>query len=419
MTKLSTLFLSAAALCGVTVAQAQDKATLDLLVKKGLITQAEADEALAISEKGPSATVQTLDKATSRLTLNGFIQGRYTAVHQNEKRTAAADPAATNGFGIRRATLFFNAHLKDGWSVSIAPEFDGPTSANGTSAFYLHRAGVVHTSTSGVAFAGVKHVTFGYEEYNLPTGYDVVERSAASFLLASNNFGGRHLGLFWDGKVKDTGLAYGAAITNASVNSYAPTRANNEPAVWANVAYTLPEKIAGAKATVGVNTGYITDLGTNTSTTNNENLNAILGGGAIFGFNPYACLASDKATLRAEILGWMANGKNGAEDYNPVGYNLTAAYKVTESIEPVVRFSQLNTNGIGITNAGAVFNADATNPAATFYNDVWSLYGGVNYYILGNNLKVQAGYDFSQLTDGTGGSQIDAHAFRVQLQAMF
>lgn len=417
------LLLSAAALAGSLTAHAQDKATLDLLVTKGVITRAEADQILAGADKKPKATVQAIDTAASKVTLNGFIQGRYTVIDQHEKKSSAADPTNTNGFGVRRALLAFNAYLKDGWSISLTPEFDGPQGAAGISTFYLHRAGVLHTSNSGVMFAGLKHVTFGYEEFNLPTTYEVVDRSAASMLMASNNFAGRHIGLFWDGKIKDTGFSYGVAATNASINSYAPNRVNNEPALWAHAEYVFTCPVTGAKATAGINTGYVADLGTYTATANNENLNTTLGGGSILGFDPYLILAGDKATFRAELLGWIANGENGAEDYAPLGYNLTATYKLTDTVEPVVRFSQLKTTGIGVTDAGAIFSAENLTTAAgaptTYYDDVWSLYTGVNYYIQGNNLKLQFGYDFSQLTNSNNGSQIDAHALRVQLQAAF
>ncbi len=412
----TVLLFTAAAFAGSLTASAHDQATLDLLVKKGVITQSEAD---TIAAGTPTTQVQAVDTAASKITLNGFIQGRYTFISQNEKTAGLADPATTDGFGIRRALLAFNAYLKDGWSISLTPEFDGPVGTAGISTFYLHRAGVMHTAKSGVLFAGLKHVTFGYEEFNLPTGYEVVDRSAASMLMASNNFAGRHIGIFWDGKIKDTGFTYGVAATNASVNSYTPTRANNEPALWAHGEYAFTCPVTGAKATAGLNTGYVADLGNATATANNENLNTTLGGGSILGFDPYLILAGDRATFRAEVIGWIANGKNGADDYAPLGYNLTATYKVTPEVEPVVRFSQLKTDGIGVTNAGAIFNADATTPATTYYDDVWSLYAGVNYYIQDNHLKVQLGYDFSQLTNANNGSQIDAHALRLQLQAAF
>ena len=37
---------------------------------------------------------------------------------------------------------------------------------------------------------------------------------------------------------------------------------------------------------------------------------------------------------------------------------------------------------------------------------------------MGNNLKLQGGYEFSQLTGGPSPTT-DAHAVRVQIQAMF
>ena len=72
-----------------------------------------------------------------------------------------------------------------------------------------------------------------------------------------------------------------------------------------------------------------------------------------------------------------------------------------------------------MTNTGAVHGAQAS-AAGRVYDNAWSIYAGLNYDIIGNSLKVQGGYEFSQLTDSTNNrSQIDASAVRVQLQVMF
>ena len=53
-------------------------------------------------------------------------------------------------------------------------------------------------------------------------------------------------------------------------------------------------------------------------------------------------------------------------------------------------------------------------------DDVTAIYAGFNWYIIGKSVKLQTGYEFTQLTDAANGaSQVDAHALRTQLQVAF
>lgn len=418
--KKALLISAASTLLGLATAQAQDKATLDILVDKGVITRAEADKIMAAAPKPAPATPGVTPKETpavEKLTLGGLIQARYSYISEREK-AAGAHPNDVSAFAIKRVILAAEANFGDGLSAVIAPEMDaapvGAGTAQNTYLFYLDRAYMQYTTSAGSAAAGLRKVNFGLDEYGSAATSLTNERSAATIFTATNNFGSRHIGLYWDGKIKDTGFTYGAAVTNSQVNANFPTETINEMAYWANAGYDFICPATGAKAKVGLNLGYIGERGTlppgPVSGLDGYNL------GSAFGYNPYLTLTNGKATFIAEMLGWETEGSTGAADVSILGYNLTGAYKVTDKLEPVVRFSQLRTGELGMSNLAAVTGSTNTRD----YTHIVSLYGGVNYYIRGHNFKVQAGYEFSQLTDSLiPGSQLDAHALRIQLQAMF
>src|SRR6218665_3390162 len=116
-----TALVSAGLILALT-ASAQDKATLDLLVKKGLISQAEADGLMKAKETAP-VTVTAKDASTKKITVGAMAQMRYGYITANEKK-GAADPADASGFMARRVMLLFGAELGSGFSVSLSPEFD-------------------------------------------------------------------------------------------------------------------------------------------------------------------------------------------------------------------------------------------------------------------------------------------------------
>lgn len=412
--KTSLVLLASASLLCAT-AHAQDKATLDLLVKKGLITQAEADATAAETAKAKEAAPAPVTLTTaansiaSKVTVGGLVQGRYTGISQSDSGAGRSDPAGTNGFSARRVLLNFDVQLKNGWGLFISPEMDGsPNTGSGvanSSTFYLDKAGVSYTCDAGTAVGGLKKVNFGLDEYGSSATSLTNERSVATQYLATTQFASRHTGIFWDGKVKDTGFFYGAAFTNSAVTAATPTATNNQIAAWANVGYNFTCPVTKGNATAGLNTGYIA-----------ENAQ-ILGADKAIGLNPYLTLTAGKWTGIAEIISWNLQPDVG-NDVTPTGINLTVAYKINDKVEPVVRFSHLDTDGVGITNAGAVFGAQANG--AVFYDKVDALYLGANYYIYGHSLKVQAGYEYSKLKDSLNtNSEIDANAIRVQIQAMF
>ncbi len=95
------------------------------------------------------------------------------------------------------------------------------------------------------------------------------------------------------------------------------------------------------------------------------------------------------------------------------------------------KYSYLETNGRGTTINPIDRNAQNTFAIAgqtvQNYNRAWELFAGVNYYIIGYDMKISAGYEFDQFyqreTVAAGapfnGSIANVQGVRVQMQLLF
>jgi hypothetical protein len=453
----ASLFFGAAPLV-----HAQDKATLDLLVKKGVITQDEADSVA----KDAAVVVTPKDANVKALKLEGLLQAQYDWISVQDKGTAGApaktipNPAATNEFLIRRAYFGAIADLGNGWGGEILLDFaagpGGPPAApqggSVTGVQNNFEKLVIYKKFDdwGTGTAGFQKVPFVYEEQGTPSSeLKPIERSIATNYFTGVyggpvggrlGFGNRHTGLYWNGLVPGVdGLFYGVAITNGiqSVNSFtnvAGGQSFNRFGYWADLGYGSTYDNVSYK--VGVNVGYSSD-----GNSNQPLLGGTFQSNSIWGYNPYATITWNGLSLTGEFIqAGVANGRatdpgaaEGAITGNtskadPYGFNFTPSYKLNDQWELVGRFSYLRTNGRGasinqqVTDAPNVVGTDGT-----LFNQAWSLYGGVNYYIIGNSVKIQAGYEFSQFYDrvhGTatgifGGPRANVSAIRTRIQVLF
>ena len=83
---------------------------------------------------------------------------------------------------------------------------------------------------------------------------------------------------------------------------------------------------------------------------------------------------------------------------------------------PVFRYSWLDTDGRGLNISDAVRQAD--NVGGVF-NTAQDFYVGLNWYLDGDNLKIQLGYSYVQFSGEIGGDSphvAEGHALRLQLQ---
>ena len=404
---LASLFLGAAA------ANAQDKQTLDILVSKGVITQAEADgiakDAVKISAK---------EKTTKSVKISGRLQVQYENINVEENGESLV---AKNNFLMRRMFLGADADLGAGWSATIVADFAN-TKTYIEHAFISKKVGLDYLT--GTLDIGYKKANFGYEENTSSSKLLSIERSLATRYWSEGNngrrlgFGARHVGVYWNGKIQQVeGLEYGLGVTNSYNDSPTamPAGADNTLMYWANAAYTANFENVSLK--FGVNFGY----------TNGTNVAGDAGTvhAAMYGLNPYIAASLYGLDIWGDFLfSDVENGKNSyTESARPMGFNVGAEYKFDigewGKIAPTLRYSWIDTDGRGIKMSDGVRDANASNT----YNAGQSVYVGVNWYIVGNSVKFQLGYEWAQLNGAQDGKvakgHADANAVRAQMQLLF
>jgi phosphate-selective porin len=432
--------LASFAVLGSLTAQAQDKATLDLLVKKGVISQSDADGVAKSSAS--AAMVTTKDPSVKSLKLESLFQSQFDWLTTNDKAAGASNPPSTGQFFIRRAYLGAIADMGNGWTGEIFFDFAAGTGANGGGQGGTARNNFEKIIISkklddlyGTITTGYQKVNFTLEEVTSSAAVKPIERSVLTRYIDEQYNGGsttqrlgfanQHAGVFWDGKVADTGFTYGAAVTSTEQNSvsYGAVGGYNRLGAWVNGAYanTLMDGDLGYKA--GVNFGI--EPGGNSVPAPGQ-------GNAMWGYNPFITLTYKKDfQLDAEFLqvsvqrGRGPAGAATAQRAMPYGFNITPSYMITPEWELVARYSMLNTNGRGTNIADVARNA--SNIGATVFDSVDSYYVGVNWYISKNAVKFSLGYEYDEFSGrGTAstpssftGPRATVDGFRARMQVSF
>ncbi len=404
---------------------AQDKQTLDLLVSKGIISRQEADE---LSKKSTLAVEPSRKKAQS-LKLIGRAQTQFENIGTRENVGGISRSLETkNDILLRRVFLGVEADLGAGWSGTIIADFMR-SSANYLEYAYVSKQ-VDTELVKGVADIGYKKVMFNLEEYSSSSKMSTIERSIASRYFSEGvngrrlGLGGRHTGVFWQGEIPNAPyLKYGASITNSYNNNptSAPQNASNEFLYATNIAY-----VRTFENSVSVNFGanFIYSNSVNTDASLGQN-GATSTKGEMFGVNPYIKISAKNIDFWSELL--LANIENARTNFSqsatPWGINIGVEYKFDVGeigkLGAVARASYLDTDGRGIKMSDGVRNS-ASN--ATF-DSGWSVYVGLNWYIIGDDLKLQFGYEHTRLDDSPTSSSQKQHsssnAIRTQLQLLF
>jgi hypothetical protein len=425
---LKSMLIAAAAITSVS-AFAQDKATLDLLVKKGLITAEERAKTLDEAAKARSASglnkIFVKEDATKRLTFSGRIQTQYESISGSQTTGAGVEsrPVDFSNAFMRRLYLGFKADMGEGISGEIVYNFADDS---------LDKAIFTSETAVGNFILGYQKVQWGLEENTSSSKLLTVERSASNRFWnesasASNQrlgFGARHTGLHYANKYAVDAaqtLEFGGSVANAIQGETNAAATSNDIGIFANLIYTY--KISDTnKHSLGLNWGTQRDnrdvTGANTAGATDA---------TISGFNPYIKSQFDKLIVQAEYIGTTNEARGSAVtgiERKPSGFTALAAYKFTDQVEGVVRYSQLDTDGQGAT-FGDLYR-DAKNIGSGFYNKFDSVYVGVNYYFVDHNAKVMFGYEKANASEGmaTAGATIDnrkadADIFRLQAQVLF
>jgi hypothetical protein len=446
-TTIKSMLIAAAALTVVS-SYAQDKSTLDLLVKKGIITAEE--RAIALQQSAATKTESGMDRVftkeagANRLTFSGRVQGQWEMGAYSETiESTGVETQATdlNNFMMRRLYLGAKADVGAGWSGEIVWNFaDNSNTTTGTiRAGAADKAVVTWDSAFGKFDIGYQKVQFGQEENTSSSALNTVERSMVTRYWAESNngrrlgFGARHVGLHYSNKmvIGEGGpgtLSYGASIVDA-VQGYNDTT-TNDYGYYANIAFDW--KPLGT--TIGINYGLTPSAATTTSG------GAITANGGSMdmaeGLNPYFRYVTGNLTVVGEYITTALDASSttpssaGTVDRNPFGYNFTLVYKLSESVEAVARYSALDTDGRGQKASDGFRDIQTTGTSGSTYDKSNSVYLGLNYYFNKHNAKIQIGYEKAQLEGRINvvangivnvihADEADADIFRVQAQILF
>lgn len=425
MFKLTPKFVAIAmALFAASVACAQDSGPLiDLLIRKGVLNDQEAEELRAeLARDAAAAVVSTVSagRSTNSIALGGRLQLQYAGLGSDQNLPNA------NQFFLRRVYFGMNAGVGPNWTVNFLYDFSG---GNFDKAFAQWN-GYFGAEPVQLDF-GLRKVNFGYEEYTSAGSLKAIERSPATRFFVEPNNGRRlgaasyRMGIFLEGgdanirKNRSTGLFYGAALTtvnrtqtfgDASVDGSKSSSSGNgglnQMAVWTNIGYSRMVS-ATTRYVVGTAYGYLPDAGgagnTNFGKGHDINEFSVYGDLTVGRFN----LAAEY--LSAEVDGVLATGTIAAK---PAGFWIQPSILLTDKLEAVARYSEVDADGRGIRASDGIRSA----PAVRTGQRLEETYLGLNYYFVGQDVKLQLGYITGKTTDGAT-ERVDG--LRSQLQLNF
>ncbi len=395
-------------------ANAQDKALLETLVKKGMLTQQEAAQ---IAKE--SVAVTPAAKSTKSIKIFGGAQGWYSWGKESLKagaNTSGASFEQTSGFTLRYVKLGVEADVGGGWTATVVTDFG----TEGKDKNYLDKVvaskKVDYDYLNGTLQLGLRKVNMGYEQNMCDFGQLAIERSIATNFFTraeGKNFGSRTVGVFWDGNIVQVdGLYYSLAATSGvsegGTNNFI-TNAQDSSALsfWASVGYKNVAKVKGEDLAYdfGVNFGYAPQGAT-----------YVAQKGSVWGINPYATANWRGFTVIGEFFLQQIEdyATNAGITRTPLGANVTVAYKMDigewGALEPVARASYVTTNGLTVDGPTGT---DAINQAST-------LYIGANWYPA-SAIKTSIGYEFGYYDQGDSAEveRVFGNTVWAQVQVLF
>jgi phosphate-selective porin len=415
--KSKWLALLAGVALTASAAMAQDsKALIDALVKKGVLTQDEAEKIAADVKKSEAS----MDVATSgskylkKLTISGRFQVQYAGF--GASIDGAADPVYTSHFLLRRMYLGAKADMANGWSGTLNYDF---ANASFDAAFIEWKQ-----SDALAVDLGFRKVPIGLEEWGTSSGsLKAIERSPATrYFVESNN--GRRLGAgsyrlgAYAGGTQGI-LFYNVAITNPERDEFSSLNGNSDPGVqgsgsaatnsmayWANAG--IANKFAGGTYKFGASAGFLPDQG-----------GTVLGkGDDLKVYSVYGVVTAGPWDVEGEYF-WSQNehGVSATRDADAKAYWIQPAFKLTPDLEAVVRYSFVDSDHRGVNISDGIRSA----PSGGTMDKMEEWYAGLNWYLNGNDTKFQIGYIHGDSKDKVTGGSANAttDGVRSQIQVNF
>jgi hypothetical protein len=396
--KITQLTALSALLMGSTTYAASNDALLDLLVQKGVLTQNEATAVAAELKEEAPAYVTAKGKAVSDIKLTGRLQLQYDGLSND------GDNSSQSGFYFRRVRLGAEAKLFDNYYANLIAAFGGDDGS-----VDLDKAVIGWKYDPMATFeAGYTKVPFGYYETTSSAKIKTVERSIANRFFAEDDglrFNARHTGLFAKGDL-GSGFSYAAAVVTNSEGNERSDRVRNDNdglAVFGRLQWESDSLLLGA------------DLGFKQDGSNFVDDGKPGAEGDLFGYGLHAKYSVGDFTVTGEVLGATVENVVGNDDADILGFTVIPSYKINDKWEVVASFSAIDTDGANLLDADDLVRR---SNAPGLYETGQSYYLGFNYFIVGNDLKLTAGYEFAEFED-TNGNDLEVNGVRLRLQALF
>lgn len=405
---------------------ASDKAMLNALVEKGVLTPAEASEIA----KESVGDVEILRPTTNMLRFSGRMQVQGEWINSSAKSGVGAPEKDSNmGVIVRRIILQADASLGSGWSACVSVDLARSYVNSILTDNYIAKKIDGEYINGDLSFGYMKPGICVEDLFSSGT-LMTIERSASTnyWTGAANGrrlgIGSRYAGIRWRGNVKQVeGLTYNLGISNGfnlspyRIDELAYNFQDDSPAYWLGLHYEI--KRENAKVKFGIYSMY--------SGSANQNM-GLMDSSSAYTINPYYTGNWGNLYFWGDFLAsGVADGKMVAGQYrqaNPYGLNFALEYRIDidefGQIAPAFRYSWLDTGGRGLMVSDA--QRQATN-VGTLYNNAQEFYFGLNWYLSGDDVKLQLGYSYIQYSgsadDKHSGDFAESSALRMQFQVRF
>jgi phosphate-selective porin OprO/OprP len=382
LTKLSALSLS---LFSASALSASDDALLDLLVKKGVLSSAEATEVAAELKDASNVSFSAKGKETIKLRFNGRMHYQYDSLSAEDN---GVDVPSTNHFYFRRLRVGFKATHKNGLYAETVLNF-----AENDFALVTGIAGYKYSDALNVGL-GFQKVPFGFQETTSSSKIKTIERSATNRFFADDiDFSSNHTGVHLKGKLGG-GFSYAAAVVNGVQGEGSrlggSSNAHNDLAAYGRLQYKTD-----AGLLVGVDAGQNSN-----NTVINDDVTA---------YTAYANYKMGGLDLLGEYFSGDLGNQGDAD-----GYAVRVAYK-NGKFEPVFRYSYIKADEFGIDTDELIRRAPAVSIGGTD-SELTSYYFGLNYYP-SKATSFMVSYEIAEAEnkDKTDKNEIDGLRARLQV----
>lgn len=359
--------------------QAADDALVSTLAKNGFITQAQA-EAIMSESKGSSDKVFVEAKRDTTASVKAKARFHWQfgyATLDSDYEDANTEDYST--FETRRVRFGFEGKMTAPWEYDIFLDID-------TDGATMDTAELIYTGIDSVDIGfGYTDLEVGKEESTSSSSIKTVERS----LLANTFDGPDSIGLWADAGVGPVSVYAGLFNGEDEPDNALEGDGSTEFAANFQVFLDLGEVVDGIDGEIGFQTNQFFESD-NADYDGVYSLNGELEFG-MFGIQADYAWAEDAAGDTTQ------------------GFMVMPYVEIVDNLELVFRFDYIESdaaNGIGVLSRyvgrSALDDAKAEDTDAEEADngdEYTSFYLGANYYLAGNNLKVMAGVEFSELED--------------------